>query len=132
VELPKFRVDVFREIVASDDVRILLAEDDDGGELLGYCAFGANRDPDAEPGVGEIRTFFVSPGRWRRGVGTGLLRAALDDLSGMGYERASLWSFAANDRASAFYERAGFERDGSERTEEVWGHVPEVRYLRSL
>ena len=122
---------MFRQIVASDDVQILLAEEDDG-ELLGYAAFGANRDPDAEPGVGEIRTFFVIPASWRRGVGSELLRAALKALREMGYESASLWSFAANDRANAFYERAGFERDGSARTEEVWGHVPEVRYLRSL
>jgi GNAT superfamily N-acetyltransferase len=132
VELPDFRADVFREIVASEDVRILLAEDDDGGELLGYCAFGANRDPDAEPDVGEVRTFFVTPGRWRRGVGSALLRAALDGLREMAYASASLWSFAANDRANAFYERAGFSRDGGERTEEVWGHLPEVRYRRSL
>ena len=100
--------------------------------LLGYSAFGANRDPDAEPGVGEIRTFFVSPGSWRRGVGAALLRAVLDELRAMGYERVSLWSFAANERANAFYEHAGFERDGGERTEEVWGHAPEVRYRRSL
>ena len=121
---------MFREVLASEDVRILLAEDED--ELLGYTAFGANRDPDAEPGVGEVRTFFVVPGRWRRGVGTVLLRATLHELREMGYESASLWSFAANDRANAFYERAGFERDGSERTEEVWGHAPEVRYRRDL
>lgn len=128
--LPVFNADVFREIMASDDVRILLA--DDGGELLGYSAFGANRDPDAAPGVGEVRTFFVSPARWQRGVGTELLRAALDGLREMGYASASLWSFAANERANAFYEAAGFARDGSERTEEVWGHVTEVRYRRSL
>ena len=123
-------MNVFREIIASDDVRILLAED--GEELLGYSAFGANRDPDAAPGVGELRTFFVAPGRWRRGVGSELLRAVLDGLREMGYERASLWSFIANDRANAFYEKAGFTRDGTERTEEIWGHVPEVRYRRSL
>jgi ribosomal protein S18 acetylase RimI-like enzyme len=65
-------------------------------------------------------------------VGAELLRATLEELSEMGYESASLWSFASNDRANAFYERAGFSRDGSERTEEVRGHAPEVRYRRSL
>ena len=53
-------------------------------------------------------------------------------LRELGYESASLWSFAANERANAFYEAAGFTRDGSERTEEVWGHIPELRYRRSL
>ena len=119
-------------MLASEEVRILVAEDDDDGEPVGYSAFGANRDPDAEPGVGEIRTFFVSPAHWRRGVGSELLRAALDGLREMGYEAASLWSFAANHPANAFYERAGFERDESERIEEVWADAPQVRYRRSL
>ena len=106
----------------------MLVAEGDGGELLGYTAFGANRDPDAAPGAGEVRTLFVSPSTWGRDVGTELLRNALDALRAMGYDQATLWSFAANERASAFYERAGFERDGSERTEEAWGSIPEVRY----
>lgn len=100
--------------------------------MLGYSAFGANRDPDAAPGTGEVRTFFVSPSSWRLGVGRTLLGAALEALRSMGYEAASVWSFADNERANAFYEAMGFVRDGSERTEEVWGHVPEIRYRRSL
>ena len=44
-----------------------------------------------------------------------------------------MWSFAANDRANAFYESCGFERDGAERTEErLRRHPLEVRYRRSL
>ena len=43
-----------------------------------------------------------------------------------------VWSFAANERANAFYEAHGFTRDGAERTEAAWAHVPEVRYLRPL
>jgi hypothetical protein len=31
-----------------------------------------------------------------------------------------------------FYEQAGFTRDGAERTEEAWAHLPEIRYRRSL
>ena len=110
---------------------LLVAEDDDG-ELVGYTACGENRDPDAAPGTGEVRTMFVAPHAWRGGVGRALLAAALRDLRERGYSTATLWSFAANERANAFYESAGFTRDGSERTEEVWAHIPEVRYRRSL
>jgi len=116
--------------VASGDVRVLLAEE--GGELLGYAAFGANRDPDAAPGTGEVRTFFVAPGKWRRGVGRRLLARVLEELRALGYESATLWSFADNARANAFYEDAGFRQDGTERTEEVWGHAPEIRFRRTL
>jgi GNAT superfamily N-acetyltransferase len=111
-------------------VSLLVAEVDN--ELLGYTACGTNRDPDAQPEVGELRSMFVAPASWRDGVGSALLAAALDDLRGRGYTEATLWSFHANDRANAFYERAGFTRDGAERANERWARIPEVRYRRSL
>ncbi|MEA2366174.1 MAG: hypothetical protein QOI32_1686, partial [Thermoleophilaceae bacterium] len=77
-------------------------------------------------------TIFVAPERWRGGVGRALLAAALDHLRGRAYSEVTLWSFADNGRANAFYEAAGFRRDGSERTEDAWAHIPEVRYRRSL
>jgi hypothetical protein len=43
-----------------------------------------------------------------------------------------VWSFAANDRANAFYETHGFTRDGTERHEEHWAEILEVRYRRAL
>jgi GNAT superfamily N-acetyltransferase len=109
---------------------MLVAEEAD--ELLGFTACGASRDPGAGPETGEIMTLFVAAGRWRGGVGGALMAAALDDLAARGCDEASVWSFAANERANAFYEGHGFTRDGAERTEEVWAHLPEVRYRRSL
>jgi GNAT superfamily N-acetyltransferase len=109
---------------------LLLAED--GGELLGLTACGESRDPDAGATVGEVRTFFVAPGQWRRGVGRALMEAALKDLRERGYAEATVWSFAANDRANAFYEAQGFVRDGTERSQETWANMTELRYRRSL
>jgi hypothetical protein len=43
-----------------------------------------------------------------------------------------VWSFAANDRANAFYASHGGAPDGAERTEEAWAHIREVRYRRRL
>jgi GNAT superfamily N-acetyltransferase len=111
-------------------VTMLLAEE--GGELLGFTACGENRDADAGPSVGEVRTLFVAAGGWRRGVGSALMAAALEDLRARGYSEATVWSFAANERANAFYESHGFTRDGAEKTEEVWAGLLEVRYRRSL
>ena len=64
--------------------------------------------------------------------GRALTEAALDDLRARGYAEAAVWSFAANQRANAFYEAAGFARDGAERTEEAWADLAEVRYRRAL
>jgi GNAT superfamily N-acetyltransferase len=111
-------------------VTILMA--DDGGDVVGYAACGASRDPDAGPEAGELRTLFVVPRRWRSSVGEALVAAALDDLRGRGCSEATVWSFAANRRANAFYEACGFMRDGAERTQAVWGDIPQVRFRRSL
>ena len=70
--------------------------------------------------------------RWRRGVGRALMAAALADLAARGYSEATVWSFAANDRANSFYEHHGFTRDGSERREAHWTNILEVRYRRAL
>jgi GNAT superfamily N-acetyltransferase len=109
---------------------MLLAEE--AAELLGFTVSGESRDPDASGAVGELRMIFAAPGGWSRGVGSALMAAALDDLRERGYSEATVWSFADNERANRFYEQHGFTRDGSERTEEAWAHIPEVRYRRSL
>jgi GNAT superfamily N-acetyltransferase len=109
---------------------MLLAEED--GELLGFSTSGESRDDDANASVGEIRSFFVAAGRWGQGVGRALMAAVLDSLRERGFTEATVWSFAANERANRFYESAGFRRDGAEKTEEAWAHVPEVRFRRSL
>ena len=112
------------------EVSVFVAVVDD--QLAGFVACGASRDPSPEPGVGEFQSFFVAEGHWRRGIGRGLMAAALADLRERGYAAANVWSFDANERANAFYEMHGFARDGAERTEEHWAHIPEVRYRRPL
>ena len=127
---PDVDAERWQATLADPGVTMLLAEEQD--ELLGFTACGESRDEDAGPAVGEMRSFFVAANRWRRGVGRALMDAALEDLRERGYTEATVWSFATNERANAFYEAQGFERDGAERTEETWAHVLEVRYRRPL
>jgi GNAT superfamily N-acetyltransferase len=110
----------------------LVAQAGPVGELAGLTVCGPSRDEDAGPDVGELRTIFVAAGRWREGVGSRLMEAALEFLRERSYAAATVWSFAANERANAFYERHGFARDRGERTEEAWAHILEVRYRRAL
>jgi GNAT superfamily N-acetyltransferase len=127
---PAFDPDRLVELLGDERVSVLV--DDEGGELRAQSTFGTSRDPDAPASVGEVRSFFVSPAVWRHGVGTALMTRVLERLAERGFEQATLWSFEANARANAFYERHGFERDGGTRTEDAWAHVPEVRYRRTL
>jgi L-amino acid N-acyltransferase YncA len=129
-EFPEPDPERWYALIEDGAVSILMAEDD--GELLGFSACGESRDEDAAPGVGEVRSFFVAAGLWGRGVGRALMSAVLDSLRERGCTEATVWSFAANERANRFYEAHGFTRDGAERTEAAWADLLELRYRRSL
>jgi GNAT superfamily N-acetyltransferase len=129
-EFPEPNAERWFALIEDPAVSMLLAEED--GELLGFSTSGESRDADADPSVGEIRGFFVAAGRWGRGIGRELMAGALDSLRERGCTEVTVWSFAVNERANAFYERAGFTRDGAEKTEDAWAHLPEVRFRRSL
>jgi GNAT superfamily N-acetyltransferase len=128
--LPKF--DPLRLVAVLEDERVRTLVADRDGELVGQTTFGTSRDHDAPPTAGEVRSLFVRPAMWRGGVGSALLLRALEGLGAMGFAEATLWSFAANERANAFYERHCFTRDGSEQRDEVWAGLLEVRYRRAL
>ena len=129
-EFPEPDPERWYTLIEDPAVVMLLAEDE--GDIVGFVTSGESRDEDAADRVGEIRSIFVAAGRWRGGVGRTLLGAALDSLRERGFTEATLWSFASNDRANAFYEAQGFTRDGAEKTEAAWANIPEVRYRRSL
>ena len=129
-ELPGIESGLFDELLANPDLSVLMAEDDD--EIVGYLGCGTCRDEDIGDEVGEVRSLFVASSSWQAGVGKALMAAAFDDLRERGYAEAVVWSFAANDRANAFYEAQGFTRDGAERTEDRFADIPSVRYRRSL
>ena len=128
--IPEFQPDRMRARLEDPDVSLFAAVED--GELAGFIACGASRDPDPVPGVGEVQSLFVGPAWWRRGSGRALMAAGLANLAERGYSGATVWSFDANERANGFYEAHGFERDGTTRTEEAWAHIEEVRYRRPL
>jgi ribosomal protein S18 acetylase RimI-like enzyme len=129
-QYPSARPGFWEELLSNPEVSVLMAEED--GELLGYTSCGESRDDDATPEVGEVRNMFVGPNSWRRGVGRALIEAAIEDMRRRGYSEATVWSFASNDRANAFYEASGFTRDGGERRQEAWADILEFRYRRSL
>jgi ribosomal protein S18 acetylase RimI-like enzyme len=118
-------------LVRSDeDAFTLVAERD--GRIAGFCSLMAQgRDGDLEAGTGEIAAVYVDPRSWRAGVGSALLAAALKELHAAGCAAATLWVFARNDRALAFYRGFAFAPDGGATTDERSGEA-EVRLRARL
>ena len=100
--------------------------------LVGFVSTGPARHP-GEAGLGEVWAIYVDPEAQGRGVGRGLMDAAIRDLTKRGLREVVLWVFEANAPARAFYERLGWMPDGAAKPFEIGGAAPvELRYRRRL
>jgi L-amino acid N-acyltransferase YncA len=111
-------------------VPVAVSELDD--ELCGWVTFGASRDHDAGPDVGEVYALNVDPSTWRRGAGRALVSHALKRLADTGFFEAMLWTFAETPRSRSFYESLGFTNDRGTQRRQMTGGALEVRYRISL
>jgi len=107
---------------------VVLVAERAGRDVLGVARVG--RDPD-EPTAGHVHSLYVRPDAQGLGVGTLLLAAADDRFRRDGVHEATLWVFAANAAARAFYSRRGWRPDGGERVELRYGE-PELRLRRTV
>ena len=94
-----------------------------GDRLVGFTYLG----PDEEPGAMLLSAIHVDPEYVGGGVGKLLMLDALEHLG----DRAVLWVLADNDRARRFYERGGWDFDGTTRDEKMGGVAThQLRYRR--
>lgn len=92
-----------------------LADDGAGPPVEGLCHVGA---------------VFVVPDRWGEGFGGRLVDAVLAEARARGYERAQLWTHAANARAHRLYDRRGFRRTGRRKEDDLGETI--AHYERDL
>ena len=98
---------------------------DDEGTIVGFVACGPPEDEDEQR---ELFAIYVLPDAWGTSAATGLMHAALDAMQGRGAPSAILWVLDDNPRARRFYEREGWQADGSAESEYLGVTVPLVRY----
>lgn len=104
----------------------LVACPPEAGAPAGFVAY--RLEPEA-----EIIGLYVDPARWRTGLGTLLMGAALERMAASGASRLVLWVMRDNRRARAFYERAGFAATGRSReSARDEARFNEVEYARSV
>lgn len=90
---------------------ILVAKE--GETVAGFAGYGIVQAGDP-PETGEVFALYVL-GEYRgKRVGYALMQAALRALSD--YPKVCLWVLKGNERAIRFYEKCGFQFDGTERT----------------
>lgn len=91
---------------------VFVAEREDGA-LVGRLSVGRDPHP-ASTHVADVGLMVALDAR-RQGVGTALLRAAVDWARGAGVHKLELHVFPWNEAAIALYDAFGFEREGFRR-----------------
>lgn len=87
-------------------------------QVIGFVRSGVMEEANQ---IGSVYLLYVRPEVWGCGVGTALMRAAMDDLRDLGMREAVLWVLRANQRARAFYEGLGWKPDGQTTTADYGG-----------
>jgi ribosomal protein S18 acetylase RimI-like enzyme len=110
--------------------------------VIGFAAFGPERDEDYQPGQplreppehrrAELYGIYVLPSRWSTGAGRALMDGVLSLTEQGGYTDISLWVLEVNIRARRFYEKAGFRVTGESGVLRGLPGVTQVRYRRAI
>jgi ribosomal-protein-alanine N-acetyltransferase len=102
---PPWSAEEFRsELAGVPETRWYTVAEDESGELAGYAGLRV------VDGTADIQTVAVAPAHQRRGLGTLLLGALIDEALRRRATEMLLEVRADNEPALALYERHGFER----------------------
>jgi ribosomal protein S18 acetylase RimI-like enzyme len=119
---------------AADPNAVVLAAHLDG-ELAGHATVVLGPSPLAdhvEPGDASLRMVAVAPAAQGRGVGTALVRAALECAVAAGRQRMRLYTQPQMHDAQHIYEQLGFRRVPERDTTALQGTMQLLAYERSL
>ena len=103
---------------------VLIAKD--GERVVGFIGYGKYRN-DELPKTGEVYAIYVLSQYWGQGVGSQLMREALNRLRD--FPQTAVWGLKENHRAIRFYERFGYRFDGREEMLMLDAPVTEARMI---
>ena len=133
---PSDRLPVWKRLFADDRVTVFVVESD--GELIGFSCGGPSDNEDADATTGELWSIYLLKQYWGKGIGKQLHDTLIDHLRDCGFQKLTLWVLEANKRTRRWYERQGWELEGSRKTDERFGprgaplSLSEVRYAKEL
>lgn len=102
---------------------------EENGEIVGLVNFGVSRTPISE-NFGELRSIYVLPEHWAKGIGSRLFAEARAELKKAGFDGFYLWVLRDNLRARRFYEKMGMTSANAEKIDSIGGkELVEVKYV---
>ena len=101
---------------------LLIAKEND--KVIGFVGYGVCRD---DPFAGEIFAIYILKEYYDKKIGYALMCAALEKLSD--YRKICVWVFEGNHRAIKFYEKCGFQFDGTRKQIKLGTENTEIRMV---
>ena len=130
---PPEREGIWRRTLAREPSGVRLWVADREGVVAGFVAAGPARAPGYPVGSAEIYALYQRQSAAGSGVARALIVHALDDLAARGFHQVFLWVLATNLAARRFYERGGWQTDGTVDDGEHGGEeVQQALYWRPL
>ena len=108
--LDKLTLEKCEKMAFSWPDNIIIAKEN--GNVIGFVCYG-DRGEEA-PDVGEIFALYVLADYYGKGVGRKLMDVGLEQIKH--FSQVRLWVLKENKRAIRFYEKCGFQPDGTEMT----------------
>jgi ribosomal protein S18 acetylase RimI-like enzyme len=99
---------------------------------VGSICFGKCRDLDLDNSFGEIWGIYLLPEFWNLGIGSELIRWGINELRNMGYSNVALWVLEDNTNAIKFYEKNGFNFDGTKKEIFIGKSLNDCRYIKTI
>jgi ribosomal protein S18 acetylase RimI-like enzyme len=137
------RAVVFRDVIIREEQFRGSVADESGSDQAGstyvlredgivkaFLCFGPCRDSDMK-GVFELWGIYVEPAMKRQGIGARLVEFCHQEAVRLGYSSIVLWVFRDNNESRGFYEKMGYQVQGSESFMENL-ETFKVRYICSL
>lgn len=126
-------VDRFVEWALRSDSAVTIAEHSIGAAPVGYTMLVPPDLPVAiDAGAIELRRIYTLSLTRGTGLGSQLMRQAIDDARAMGKTRLLLGVLGTNRRARDFYERQGFAAIGERRFQVGESWAEDLIYARSI
>ncbi|AGK95707.1 GNAT family N-acetyltransferase [Clostridium pasteurianum] len=99
-------------------------------KALGLICIGKCRDEDKKDSYGEIWGIYLLPEYWNLGIGSELMSWGLNELKKRNYKKIFLWVLEGNLNARRFYEKIGFQHDGTVKEITIGKTLNEYRYVK--
>ncbi len=104
----KIWIEILKEELTSLDIY----EDDE--DIKGFINYGPTRDTDKTHNITvEILAMYIDPKYWRSGIGTKLLENVFNWAKNEAFQEITLWVLKQNIIGISFYNKMGFNEDGT-------------------